>query len=391
MTIERLAVSWQLSDTHGWGIFGLNLVKNLIQNGPIAPLILAEPYLLEISDEDHAVLSPLINEMHQIMSAIDAEGKQAYSTQIAVLHALAANFQHGELTDKLRGRCNIGFTFFERGNFSRDAIARANTYDLILAGSSWNRDFARAAGIRDIEFVCQGVNTSIFHPGSPSSAYQGRFTIFSGGKLELRKGQDLVIAAFKLFHARHPEALLITSWQNHWPETARDIAVSEHISTKPIVNQEGNLMIADWAEANGIPPSAFIDLGLVPNRKMPSVLWDMDAAVFPNRCEGGTNLVAMEAMACGVPCIISANTGHLDIIADDNCFALDDQRSVTDPYGDFSMWQESQVEQILEMLERIYSDRTEAKRRSNRGVKTMQALSWSNQTAKLIASIEHLL
>ncbi len=150
-------------------------------------------------------------------------------------------------------------------------------------------------------------------------------------------------------------------------------------------------MIADWAEANGIPPSAFIDLGLVPNRKMPSVLWDMDAAVFPNRCEGGTNLVAMEAMACGVPCIISANTGHLDIIADDNCFALDDQRSVTDPYGDFSMWQESQVEQILEMLERIYSDRTEAKRRSNRGVKTMQALSWSNQTAKLIASIEHLL
>ena len=44
--------------------------------------------------------------------------------------------------------------------------------------------------------------------------------IFSGGKLELRKGQDLVVAAFKIFHARHPDALLISSWQNGWPESA---------------------------------------------------------------------------------------------------------------------------------------------------------------------------
>jgi len=38
--------------------------------------------------------------------------------------------------------------------------------------------------------------------------------------------------------------------------------------------------------------------------------------------QGGTNLVAMEAFAAGIPSIISANTGHLDLIDDDRCFPL---------------------------------------------------------------------
>ena len=47
---------------------------------------------------------------------------------------------------------------------------------------------------------------------------------------------------------------------------------------------------------------------------MPDVLRRADVALFPNRCEGGTNLVAMEAAAVGVPVVLSANTGHLDVI-----------------------------------------------------------------------------
>ena len=59
-----------------------------------------------------------------------------------------------------------------------------------------------------------------------------------------------------------------------------------------------------------------LDLGRVPNAGMPRILRECDVAVFPNRAEGGTNLVAMKCMACGVPTILSANTGHLDLIRD---------------------------------------------------------------------------
>ena len=150
-------------------------------------------------------------------------------------------------------------------------------------------------------------------------------------------------------------------------------------------------MITQWATDNGIPADAFVDLGWLPNRTMPAVLRDMDAAVFPNRCEGGTNLVAMEAMACGVPCVLSANTGHLDIMTEDNCFALNDQRPVTSPNGDTSMWRESQVEQIVEQLEQIYTDQTLARQRGEAGASFISNLSWQNQTAALVAAVSDLL
>lgn len=391
MTIQRLAISWQLSDTHGWGVFGYNLVRNLMRHGPVAPLLLTEPLLNGLPEEDIDEVRPLVAEMRQIMASIKAQGQPVRSGQIAVLHALGAQFRHRDEFHLVKGRRNIGFTFFERGGFDADAIARANAYDRILAGSSWNRDYGRASGVADIEFVSQGVDTEIFVPGPASGAYRGRFAVFSGGKLELRKGQDLVLAAFRRFHARHPDAVLVTSWRNPWPETAMDVTASVHVNTAPGVDTDGNLEIAQWAAENGVPPEAFVDLGWLPNRAMPEVLRDMDAAVFPNRCEGGTNLVAMEAMATGAPCILSANTGHLDIIAGDNCFPLTDQRPVTDANSNTAMWRESQVGQIVEQLERVYDDRAEARRRAEAGARFMTGLSWRNQTAKLVAAIDDLL
>ena len=391
MNIKRLAVSWQLSDIHGWGIFGLNLIQTLVRHGPVPPMILTEPTLLEVSKEELQELQPLISEMREVIEKIKARGQSAHSAQIAVLHALGPDFKQGEASNMLSGEPNIGFTFYEKGKFAADAIERANAYDRILAGSSWNRDYGRASGIRDIEFVSQGVDTSLFYPSSPSNAYSDHFTIFSGGKLELRKGQDLVVAAFKIFHDRHPDSLLITSWQNHWPKTAQDIASSMHVSTAPEIDTNGKLLIADWAIANGAPPQSIIDLGWLPNRKMPSILRDMDVAVFPNRCEGGTNLVAMEAMACGVPCILSGNTGHLDIITENNCFVLKDQRPMIDRDDQTEMWRESQIEEIVENLEVIYSDRSRAKMRGTTGATFMQTRSWVHQTAKLVEKIEDLI
>lgn len=390
MDFQRIAISWQLTDTHGWGIFGLNLALRLLRHGPIPPLLLTEPYIIDMPDGVIDELRPSIAEMRQLVGQIEARGEAVYSEQIVVLHALGANFQHTEISDQVRGGRNLGFTFFEEGGFDAEAIARANAYDRVLAGSSWNRDYARDAGVRDIEFVCQGIDADLFQPGTASGTYEGRFAIFSGGKLELRKGQDLVLAAFRIFHQRHPDAVLITSWRNAWPESAAGIAASIHVSGPPDTDAENELDITKWAVANGVPDDAFVDLGWLSNRIMPSVLRDMDAAIFPNRCEGGTNLVAMEAMAVGVPCVLSANTGHLDIIKDDNCYALNDQRLVTRSDERTAMWRESQVEEIVEKLEEIYTDRAQARARAEIGATFMSGFSWENQTGQLVSAIDDL-
>ena len=72
---------------------------------------------------------------------------------------------------------------------------------------------------------------------SQANMFDDRFVIFSGGKLEYRKGQDIVIAAFKIFQKRHPEALLITAWHNVWPQFMTGIEQTGNVVGLPKISQ----------------------------------------------------------------------------------------------------------------------------------------------------------
>jgi glycosyltransferase involved in cell wall biosynthesis len=115
-------------------------------------------------------------------------------------------------------------------------------------------------------------------------------------------------------------------------------------------------------------------------------LREADAAIFPNRCEGGTNLVAMEAMACGVPTILSANTGHLDLIRDGAALALTDQRAIASAPG----WRESNIEEILAALEDLYTDRARAREIGAAGAKLLAGLTWAKTAVEIKRIISKL-
>ena len=175
-----------------------------------------------------------------------------------------------------------------------------------------------------------------------------------------------MLAAFRIFHQRHPDALLVTAWFNHWPQTALGIAESPLVAVAPEVDAGGRLRIHEWAVANGVPAEAFVDLGFLGRHAFAAVLADCHAAVFPNRCEGGTNLVAMETMACGVPVVLSANTGHLDVIRPDTCLSLARQTPLANPDGSRTGWMESSVEELVAHMEDLYTDHTAARARAYR-------------------------
>jgi glycosyltransferase involved in cell wall biosynthesis len=99
----------------------------------------------------------------------------------------------------------------------------------------------------------------------------------------------------------------------------------------------------------------------------------------------------METMASGIPCILSANTGHLDIIGDGNCYVLGRQTDVAKEIEPSGVWRESDVDEIVETLEMAYSDREDAKKRADAGVAFMRNLSWKNQTEALIAELTEYL
>jgi glycosyltransferase involved in cell wall biosynthesis len=99
----------------------------------------------------------------------------------------------------------------------------------------------------------------------------------------------------------------------------------------------------------------------------------------------------MEAMASGVPTILSANTGHLNLIGPDTCFALEQQASVTARcalYNGTFSWGESDPDEIVAHLERIYTDRVEAGRRGAAGARLLAELPWTRQAHALLDALD---
>ena len=387
---QRLGITWQLSDFSGWGVFGWNLVQELARRGEPAPLLLTPPDIKALTALERRFLEPLIKEQTSIEAqAAQNPGQLAVVADAVVLHHLGNNLVLSETSASVQGQGNVGVVFMEIPLFDREAFARASRFDTVIAGSTWNGSVLKNAGLRNVQVVLQGIDPTHFRPAPESKRlFADRFVIFSGGKLEYRKGQDIVLAAFKIFRRRRPDALLVTLWHNTWPSSSQSLRLSRHVDGPPEIGDDGGQRIGDWATAHGIPPAAFIDLGQIPNSHLAPILHQMDAAVFPNRCEGGTNLVAMECMACGVPTVLANNTGHGDLITGDSCYVLDDQGPVPSPDSRTEGWGESSVDQVVETLERIYADGAEAARCGAAGAKLLATMTWRTQVDKLLAAID---
>jgi tetratricopeptide (TPR) repeat protein/glycosyltransferase involved in cell wall biosynthesis len=382
-----LAFDWEVRGDTGWGVYGLNLAMQLALRGDPAPIVLAC---------NEASLAPLARHRLRETLAASAPASRALGDASATVHidgtllrAFGNGFVGAPHSPRLSADRNIGVVFFEDTHLDSQALARARSLDAIVTGSTWNAEVLAGYGLTNVRTVVQGIDPTVFHPAPRSGLFGDRFVVFSGGKLEYRKGQDIVVAAFRRFHERHPEALLVTAWHNHWPQLITDLELAGHVRGVPRASN-GALLVSEWLVANGIPAAASLDIGCTPNALMGQIVREADVALFPNRCEGGTNLVAMECMAAGVPTIVSANTGHLDLTATGGCFALTNQRPTRKPTRYFTGvdgWGESDVDEIVALLERLHADRALAVDRAAAGAAAMASLTWESQIRTLLSAI----
>lgn len=378
---SRIALTWQVSDISGWGNFGYHLVFELLRSGGPKPLLLQPLDLRQVDPRIEEALGELAAEQAEFAQLIAQNpGRTATLHDTAMIHHMSDRMVVSDISQIVCGDRNVGAIFFETTNFKEKSTANAQLFETVIAGSTWNEEVLRANGIDNVTTVLQGVDTATFNIAFKKKAkLQDRFVVYSGGKLEFRKGQDIALRAFAHFHRRHPDALLLTTWHSPWAIAANSLSRSPHVSGPPDVDRDGRQLMTAWAVEMGVPETAFLDAGVVPNSQMPGLLRNVDVGLFPNRCEGGTNLVAMECLAMGVPCILSANTGHLDLIDDARCYVLKDQRPVRSEDGSTQGWGESSLDEIVEVLERAYTAYDEAKRKGEAAAAWMQNLSWANQ------------
>lgn len=347
-----------LNRISGWGHLTVNLALQLKKRG--IPLIFTEKketllscldmHRHQFGDEDYSALHDLV---------VKKNGAEVDTCFYPANHQLALCYEHGPAQSAAKR--NISLTNFESSRFAPKDIDAGQRYDLHIVPSHWNRDLLIENKMEAIT-LHQAVDP-LFHSlrklRDAKVSPPRMFTVFSGGKLEFRKGQDIAIAAFKVLRSRHQDCQLITSWNFFSDETVRGLELNGYVSNLPNCGLDPVLSLDKWLFESGLPAGSFINTPPSGNGEIALQMLNADVGLFPNRCEGGTNLVAMESLATGMPIIISANTGHRDLIsAESGCFSLSRQNKVKNPeipqITSVDEWGESDLEETIEALEHSY-------------------------------------
>lgn len=341
-------------DGYGWGVCSRYLIQELTKIRPVR--------VLDSSD-----------------------GSSDNSALKGTLFQALTNVDFDPMFPKARAERNFGYTFFENEltDRSRENAAR---YERVLGGSTWCLERMREKGIHNCDVLIQGIDPDLFYPIDDPSDPE-RFVIFSGGKFELRKGQDLVLRAVKIMQDKYPDVWLVNCWYNLWPSSTRLMSYSPHIRFEHREGESWLHTMQRTYEDNGLDSSRIVTCELMPQGLQRDLFGRSDIGLFPNRCEGGTNLVLMEYMACAKPVIVSNASGHKDIVNDRNAllltrlspFNLEDGKGAL-----IARWQEPSLDEIVARLEYAYHHRRETQKFGLQAGMDLKKFTWAQSALSLI-------
>jgi len=337
----------------GWGVCSINLAKEICKKHKVK----------YVSDElidqfKHNALS------HSFFTSIKFDNKDFLKTQKD--HPIIQGVQH-DLSPYLgyfSGSKKIAITFADR-EIPKELVNKANDhYDHIIAGSEWCKNLLQQHNVKST-VIHQGIDPLIFNSSrKDKNFFLDDFLIFSGGKFEERKGQDILIKAYKVIQDRYPDVKLVCSWYNAY--------------TGKCGKEE--------LEKSGIDLNRVIFIPLLTNNNMVEIYQNTDIGVFPSRCEAGTNLVMMEYMACGKTAISSVETGQKDLITKKNGLSLKSKGEflLKDEKGKVvSIWEEPDSDHLVELLDWSYNNREKLTNYGLEASKTMAKKTWEHMASSL--------
>lgn len=160
--------------------------------------------------------------------------------------------------------------------------------DFVLSPSSYVTNSFLARGFKPEQILknIYPADLSLFKPGGRPRPKDRPLTIINTGSLSLRKGTPYLLEAFRFIRKKVPSARLLLT------QTIQD-------DVKSILSNYADLPI-EWSPALAHPQLA-------------ERLRTADIFILPSLEDGFARTVT-EAMACGLPAIITPNTGASDLI-----------------------------------------------------------------------------
>jgi glycosyltransferase involved in cell wall biosynthesis len=283
---------------------------------------------------------------------------------------------------------NIAYTVFEDDlRWRRTAGRMRGLFDALAPASRWCEEVLRAAGLTGVTTIHQGIDPIRFNPSrAVRTVSRDRFVIFSGGKFEFRKGQDIAVKAFRAFAARHADVHLIAHWHNPWKKFANTMTMSRHVPFRCRDGASLDTLLREWLIDAGVDLRRVTLLPQTPNAGMAAIYGNTDVGLFPNRCEGSTNLVMMEYMACGRTPIASDFSGHRDVLTDERSIRLRSLRPLrmVEDGTPIGWWCEPDVEEVIESLEDVYRHRDKLTALGARAAADLAEWTWDRAARKFL-------
>ncbi len=385
---NRIFLIMPRGTAHGWGVCGRYVASELANISDLK--YVTDPFEFKNigNEEQFKALSQCFLPVEQLNGPLDANGRICLESP--VIQAITGIDFLPYLT-KVKGSKTVGYIFFEDNVLSREALQHASDYfDVVAVGSSWCEEVLHTYGFFKTKTVIQGIDNSIFYPAEPKDRYKDSFVIYSGGKLEFRKGQDLVIRAVKVMQERYKDVVLVSSWYNSWPASLATMSYSPYIKFE-MPEGEYQDAVNHLLVINGIDVNRSITYPPLRNNIMPEVYKNTDIGLFSNRCEGGTNLVMMEYMACGRPVIASNLTGHCDVIDEKYAILAPKKRDIELKKDNrvIAKWGDPDLDYIIDKLDWAYHNRDALQKMGEEGAKAMSKFTWKDTARSFYSLVDN--
>jgi glycosyltransferase involved in cell wall biosynthesis len=276
-----------------------------------------------------------------------------------------------DLLWQVRGIRRIAFVVWETTIVHPQKITILRTMDEVWTPSQWGRRIFIENGLDAdrVHVVPEGVDVNHFKP-QPVPREGRPFRFLCVGKWERRKAIDELVDAFcEEFDPREPIDLILHCW-NPWIPRFDLAATIAHAMR--------------GRNARIVASSPIDDLRALYNA--------CDAFVLPTRGEGW-GLPVVEAMACGLPVIVTNYSAPADYLNDDIAYPIRIE-SLVDVYDSFffpegkaaGQWAQPDFAHLRALMRHVYEHQDEAREKGRRAREAMcNQWTWDHAAAKACA------
>lgn len=276
-----------------------------------------------------------------------------------------------EFMTRVVGPRRVAYVVWETTVMPTDKVAILRTMDEVWTPTNWGRELLVNNGLDadKVGVVPEGVDVETFRPGDGEREEGRPFRFLFVGKWEARKGVELLVEAFCAeFDADEPVELVLHGWNPYLPHFNLDERVRHAV---------GGRRAAPVTASHPLSEEALVRL-----------YNSCDAFVLPTRAEGW-GLPVTEAMACGLPVIVTDYSAPAEYLSDDCAYLISVERfvPVSDPYffpsgGALGVWAQPDAAHLRKLMRRVFENPAEAREKGRRArAKVCARLTWAHAAA----------